>query len=340
MSDQPETTEKTEEPIPVEPDPELTESATHPETIDATAEEIPEPLGTDLIPRDNDGDVYRVMSLEDERQIMSELQGRALDTMLYSFEQGGSLLTGFSWAGIRESVRTLNARGLTRIRMAKDPEPKWTATTNPDGGDAIMVVVYAEDDMHGGGNYGVGVQPLQMKLRNGNTKPDPFAPHKALSKAQRNAMEPLCPAEALEAIKMQYLGSGRVKRIPSVVDAAQDRPELPAPLTDERAKAQVETARGIFSEIREINPVALVPGAFNRLLMQTQHDHARLDDTIAHLEAMRDGERELLTLRERLTKLAPKKELEKLMARVDRKRSQEEKKTELLDAIGHLEGGS
>ena len=130
-----------------------------PEGVEAAEIELPEP-GAIVVQDAND--VYRRMELEDERQIMEELQGRALETMLYSFQIDGKRATGFSWVGARESVRTLNARGYTRIRMDSTVPPKIEEFENEEGERAYRVTVYALDEKSGGGNWGISAQPMKM----------------------------------------------------------------------------------------------------------------------------------------------------------------------------------
>lgn len=242
--------------------------------------------------------VFRRMALEDERQILEELQGRALDVMLYSFEIDGKRQTGLSWKGTREAVRTLNARGWTAIKMDPRIEPKFEEVIDEEGDDAIRVVVYAIDEKSGGGNWGLAQQKKKMKLRGGRQKPDTFASHKALSKAQRNAFEALVPAEVVEYLKAQFLGRpDQVKVIPGAATAVEV--ERPPALTDERATEQMNRIRSLYDEIKEIDRVVMPPGQFNALLMGAQHSHDRLDETIAHLETFRDSEREIATVRDR-----------------------------------------
>lgn len=241
-------------------------------------------------------DQYRAMALADEQQVVDEMQGRALDVMVYSFQPKGSNapVTGLSWKGIREVVRTLNARGYTRLKIAKEPKPVFEDVLTEEGDPAWQVAVYAEDERNGGGSWGVAAQPKAMKLRNGSTKPDPFAKTKALSKAQRNALESLLPAQLVEALKAQYHGEGRVKMLPGTIsDAPSDRPP---PLTDDRAKDQIATCRSVFDEIKRLNRLLLPPGKFNVLIRGAEHDHGRLDDLIEHLESLRDQEAEMALL--------------------------------------------
>ena len=263
-------------------------------------------------------DQYRAMALADEQQVVDEMQGRALDVMVYSFQPKGSNapVTGLSWKGIREVVRTLNARGYTRLKIAKEPRPVFEDVLTEEGDPAWQVAVYAEDERNGGGSWGVAAQPKAMKLRNGSTKPDPFAKTKALSKAQRNALESLLPAELVEALKAQYHGQGRVKMLPGTLsDAPDDRP--PA-LTDDRAKDQIATCRSVFDEIKALNRLLLPPGKFNVLVRDAEHDHGRLDDLIAHLESLRDQEGEIAKLTTALADRFERARFDEAMKAVDK----------------------
>jgi hypothetical protein len=276
-------TEKTDEPDAAE------------EAIEAAATELPadpdEFAPAALVPVD-EPDYFRAMSLADEQQVLDELQGRALDAMLYSFQQDGKPVTGFSWVGIRESVRTLNARGYTRIRIVADPPPQFREIRDEEGGDAIECMAYAVDERTGGGQWGVAKQPLNMKLRNGKTKPDPFARTKALSKAQRNAYEGLIPLELREYLKAQFEGRGQVQHI----RGAGEPDERPPALTDERATKTVAQIQARYDELKRANRLLMPPGQFNALLTAAQHDHKRLDNLLEHLSDLLDKEIEIRRL--------------------------------------------
>ena len=268
----------------------LVEMADELEAADETKPALP-------VVRD-EADVFRRMELEDERQILDELQGRALDVMIYSFESGGRAQTGFSWKGAREAVRTLNARGWTKIRMKSEIEPRFEETSDGDGQPAVRCVVYAEDEQNGGGNWGVAIQPKKFRPRSGGEKkPDPFYQHKALSKAQRNAYEPLIPLEAVEYLKAQYLGRpDAVKSIPGAGRAvAADAPKA---LDTPEAKEKVAEMREVYEEIKAIDRLVMPPGQFNAIVQGAQHDLDRLEDALAHLVSFRDGEVEIDSLRE------------------------------------------
>jgi len=280
-----------------QPDPDVVDSTAVELTVADEAKPTDHPPSDQLAPVSDDAarDAFRAMALADEQQIVDELQGRALDVMVYSFPMDGKPTTGLSWKGVREVARTLNARGFTQIRVARDVRPIFEDVLDEEGNPAWEVHVYAEDARNGGGTWGVAQQPKQITLREGRgKKPDAFAKTKALSKAQRNAIESLIPAELIEALKAQYLGQGKVRRLPGTLDSGGDN--RPPALTDDHAKDQVARCRSIYDELKRLNRMLVPPGMFNRMVMGAEHDHGRLDDTIAHLESLRDNEAEIALL--------------------------------------------
>lgn len=287
------------------------------------------PGAAELVPG-HEQDVHRVLSVYDELQILDEIQGRALDVMVYSYpnEEGG-MTTGLSYKGTAEVVRTLNVRGFTRIRVSPTFAPTFEKVVDEKGKEAWQCTVYAENEFHGGGNFGTFVQPVMTTLESGEVVPNPFVRAIALSKAQRNAYEPLLPIELVEALKAQYIGQGRVKRIPN---AAPTPNEVTPALTDDRAKEQVKRCEAIYDELKAINRYAMVPGAFQRLIVQSQHDHDALDRTIGTLEDFRDTEREIDGLRTQLREKIGPDAFEEAMVPVDGLRSQ----TARLEAVRTL----
>lgn len=292
------------------------------------------PAGETLTPR-NPADVYRVLSLYDEQQILDEIQGRATEAMIYQFtNEDGGKTTGLSYRGVGEVVRTLNSRGFTRIRISSKVAPVFEETVDDNGRDAWQCTVYAEDEQHGGGNYGVFIQQKRMDVGGGEIVADPFARSKALSKAQRNAYEPLCPLELVEALKAQYIGQGRVKRIPQ---AEQPESEVPKALTDDRAKEQIKLAESLYEEIKQVNRSAMVPGQFNRLIVQSQHDHDALDRTIGILRDFLRTEEEIAEMCDTLRAVVGPEQFGSIMEPIDRLRSQMERHKATSEALADQE---
>jgi hypothetical protein len=225
-------------------------------------------------------DAYQAMTAADERQIMAEIEGRALDSMVYSFRQGNSTVTGLSWKGTQEAIRQMNTRGLGRIKVTSQPPVFEEVTIKVDGEErkAVRCTVYAEDEVHGSGRWGTAVQTHEQKTKSRGWLDDPFATTKALSKAQRNAMEGMLPLELVEELKTAYLGRGKVEYIDSV---ATELPDLPPALTDDKAKALGDEIRELYSEFKRLHPEgqkAMTAGEFNRYFEAAQHDHQRLED--------------------------------------------------------------
>jgi hypothetical protein len=235
-------------------------------------------------------DVFRAMDAHDELQILEALEGRPAEIMVYSFRSGGKTQTGLSYAGVAEVVRTMNAAGHTKIRVSPEFAPIVEEVQEADeNGDVItyvQVTVYAEDALTGGGNYGTARQQKFMTYRDENRKPtiDKFAFTKALSKAQRNAMLPLTPVMYRETLIAQMLNNAaRVKELR--LGMGDPTTELPPPLTDDRAVELKERIRATFKEIRDVDPMALLPGQFNAKLRRTEHEHEAMEELLAALEA-------------------------------------------------------
>ncbi len=274
------------------------DATSDPGTAVAVSQEAEEfkPSGADLVALDRE-DVFRAMDRADEELILDELMGRALDVMVYCFEQGGKKLTDLSYAGIAEAVRTMNARGFGHVRVSGDPP--IVNEVREDGQDFYRLMVYAVDEANGGGQWGTAVEPKRMKLRaatanrrraNGEEIPeddtvwDKFALAKALSKAQRNALKPLVPVELRQALIAQYLGDeSKVKRI-KAGPANEVLAELPPPLADDEAKALLAEIRGKYDVLKGYSRLKLPPAKFNSYLTQVQHDHDRMREFVAHLD--------------------------------------------------------
>lgn len=279
----------------------------HEDVVDATAEEIAGmgeairgsaegptqgPAGELVARADAPGDVFRVMDDYDAVQIMDELQGRPADVMVYSFQSGGKTQTGLSYRGVSEIARTMNEHGMGEIRVSGAHPPIITeAQETNEKGETITYIeatVYAEDVKNGGGNWGTARQPKFQTYRDSSKKPtlDPFARAKALSKAQRNAILPLLPVAFAETqIALMLERPERVKQIRAGLGAAPA--DLPPALTDERAVELKNEIRGVYADIRKLNPMAMPPGRFNVKLRRAEIDHAALEELLEELRSMR-----------------------------------------------------
>jgi hypothetical protein len=251
----------------------------------AAARVVPEPAqGGELVVRldDPQNDVFRVMDAYDEAQILDELEGRPSKKMVYSFDGNA----GLSYSGVSEAVRTLNSRGLTQIRVAKDVTPMLREVTETDeNGETITyveVLVYGED---------LARQQKFQTFRDKTKTPklDKFATTKALSKAQRNAQLELIPMmfrEILIALAQQDPRTVQVLRsgMPSTADA-----QLGAPLQDERAVELAEEIRVAYDEVKALpgGPRKMPPGKFNAKLTRARAtDHKSMEELRDELRSL------------------------------------------------------
>lgn len=172
------------------------------------------------LPADPDSAAFQAFDAEDDQQILAEIQGRnleILDRMIYSYsDRRGNTVTGLSLTGVRETVREMNRRGLARIKVTDAP-PIIRETD-----DYIDVIVYAADELNGGGAWGT---KRQQKATGSYT--NPFALEQAVSKAQRNAMFSLIPAAYVVEMIREYTEKGRAHTLNG--PRASARPQLPAP---------------------------------------------------------------------------------------------------------------
>lgn len=263
---------------------------------DLTPEEAEEfkPSGRELVVRDpaDPNEVFSVLDRHDEEQIVEEFQRRALKVMLYDFEQGSKQMIDLSYQGVNEAIRLMNRTGKCRIKVAADPQPQITQTSEDIGrgeDEPIWrVMVYAVDEVTGYGQWGIAEQPCRMKLRNGSFKADEMALRKALSKAQRNALKTHIPEPMRQTLIAQYQGNEVALRQIRAGVGAEAEAELPPPLDDERARELNERIRATYDEIREVSKLALLPGAFYARHARTQHDHGLMEEFLAYLEGLRD----------------------------------------------------
>lgn len=283
------------------------ETASVPPEADNTQEELggapvtpapPAPTSLDIAQVSVAPEMVAALTAADERQIQAELEGRALGSMVYSFKQGGSTVTGLSYKGIFEAVRQVNTRKKGHIKIAAEPAPKFeeitvdadTGRTDDTGQPitearrAVRCTVYAIDEMYGSARFGTAIQMREQKLtkkdKAGNPlyKPDPFADAKALSKASRNALEGMLPLLLVEELKANYLGQ---KSVEYISGTAVDITEQPPALTDERATKLGDEIRALYETFKRTHPegkLALTPGEFGRYFAGAQHDHDRLED--------------------------------------------------------------
>jgi hypothetical protein len=219
-----------------------------PTTIEGTATPVPE-HGRELIVRDAGSSIFVALDRHDEEMVVAEIKGELLQTMAYEFSVGGKPARGLSYAGVNSAVRLMNARGIGRISCPKEPKPEFEAVTDEEGDPAWQCMVYAEDQLVGGGAWGLATQKKFMRKRDGSEVADPFSKTKALSKAQRNAKLALIP-EGLKAEIIAALTSAQIQRVAAPTEQAPR--ELPAHDESDEAKAIDADNDQLLDELRSL----------------------------------------------------------------------------------------
>jgi hypothetical protein len=121
----------------------------------------------------------------DEEQIKAEILGRFLTEYVYQFTSGGQIITGLSWAGVKEAARRLGYIKIEDLKII-------------DMGDYWIALCKVKDIVNKLEIYGAAQQNKKMKLRDGNEKIDDFSIPKVVSKAQRNAIRSVIPEHIIK----------------------------------------------------------------------------------------------------------------------------------------------
>jgi len=169
---------------------------------------------------ENEVTPYEAMDLADEGQIINELEGKLtaedMETFVYSFpdKSTGRNVTGLSWKGTKATWWELNSKKLTNMTITDKMK-----ITQGDG--YVDVAVYAYDKLRNIGTWGMARGYTSMKTGSGSIV-DRFASAKAMSKAQRNALNHLFPSELVAKIIQKWIKKGNVKQLtPSAVSQVQ-----------------------------------------------------------------------------------------------------------------------
>jgi len=143
-------------------------------------------------------EIFELMERRDEKQIIQELQGEMLEEFVYSFPSGGKVVTGLSWAGVKEAVRRMGSIKVTHLEI-EDDEDSWIAKAK------------ARDTVNDVEMWGVAQQRKIMKYKDGTELKDMFALQKCVSKAQRNALRTLIPEKMIAKMIQWFLDNKKNK---------------------------------------------------------------------------------------------------------------------------------
>lgn len=267
------------------------------------------PSGAELVISDPHDrvDVMATLDRHDEQLILQELQRRVIAVMLYKFPgEDGKEVVDLSYQGVNECIRVMNATGKVSIAidpgsltmesvfedLGAGPEPCWVAT------------VYALEKNTGYGQFGTFVQAKRMALKaatatrkknkakadgkpihidDDNRMANPFARQNALNKAQRNALRIMVPEGIRQTLIAQYINRPEAIRVIQAGAGAQAVAELPPPLTDERATAQLAEAKRLYDLLHAAHPLVILPAQFFIYQARNAHSHDGLDAFIEFL---------------------------------------------------------
>lgn len=260
------------------------------------------PTGTELVIADlaDAESVFEILDRHDEDQVLALLQGQAVDEWFYKFPQDGQMVVDLSIKGVFDTVTALNRTGKCRMRLI--PGSLEGATVDEDGETFYEATVWAEDQATGFSASGHSYEPKRKKLKKttaekkrqrgeavgeDDTVWNPFAKTIAVNKAERNALAKFIPQRIRLTLIAQFMRDpSRIREI-KAGPGAEAAAELPAPLDDEKALAQKQEARDLYTEIREVAPgglaVGVPPARFHAYLTRAEHSHERLEDFLGFL---------------------------------------------------------
>lgn len=145
-----------------------------------------------LVVRD-ENEAHDFINIKDDEQVLEEMRGKYLEEFVYSFEtKEGRKITGLSWAGTKEIVRSA---GNIEVEDIKITETEKT----------YRVLAKARDTIRNVAMYGVAEQSKKMKLKDGTEIEDLHALSKCVSRAQRNALRVLIPELTIKTMIETYL---------------------------------------------------------------------------------------------------------------------------------------
>ena len=143
---------------------------------------------------------YEAMDLVDESQIVNEIEGKIGDeALVYSFpdKASGKEITGLSWRGTKAVWWEFNAKKYTQMTVTD----KVVIT---QGTNYVDVAIYAYDELRKIGAWGMARGYTKQQTRSGEIE-DKFASAKAMSKAQRNALNQLFPMEKVAVMLKLFI---------------------------------------------------------------------------------------------------------------------------------------
>jgi len=148
--------------------------------------------------------------MADDDAIEAELTGKAVESYVYSFKEGGKTVTGLTVSGVNEMARLLTKKKDSGIKIRIVPDSiKIDTNAEQEGQKGISVILIAENMLSGETAIGAKFEPFTKKGGKSGNYPNSFALEKAVSKAERNAKRKLIPEKvAIEMINKFIKTSG------------------------------------------------------------------------------------------------------------------------------------
>lgn len=186
-----------------------------------------------ITPATPDSEPFELMDQQDDEQILAEVQGKGAaiaEDWVYSFQQDGKEVTGLSWTGTKNAAYWFRRKKMADLAITQlDVQP------DPTNKEYMLVKAYCEDKINGGGMWGTKRQWIKLKTRNGGIIDNPFWYEQATSKAQRNAMQAMMPADWIAKLVKDWIQDGKVKKLAPTGKYQADS-ATPRPLPDDPIK--------------------------------------------------------------------------------------------------------
>lgn len=179
-----------------------------------TKQKLMEKVNGDIAPVDaptTDVAPFMAMDAADDEQILSEVKGKGAtvaEEWIYSFEQDGKEITGLSWMGTKNAAFWLARKNMAKLKISNvDVKP------DPTDPEYMLCSANAEDSLNGVSTFGFKRQWTKLKRRDGSLVTNPFWYEQGTSKAMRNAMQSLMPADWITLMIKEWVDQGKIKKL-------------------------------------------------------------------------------------------------------------------------------
>lgn len=154
---------------------------------------------------------FELMDAADDEQILAEVKGKGAvvaEDWIYSFMQDGKEITGLSWMGTKNAAFWFARKGFCKLDVTDvtvEPDP-----TNPE---YMLCKARVQDQINGNSMFGFKRQWTKIMTRSRGAIDNPFWYEQGTSKAMRNAMQSMMPADWVTKLVKEWTDAGKVKKI-------------------------------------------------------------------------------------------------------------------------------